>query len=310
MANACTSSAYPCVQTEPPGYTCQGQFADWPMPDSWPGAKVAPSYDTSTAGIVVDRVTGLIWQRALPATYAGCTGQRTSGQGQVGEVCSWSAAKQYCAALVLAGQSDWRLPSKIEIESLVDYTQSNTSHINAAFQPQSAQDFWSASPYADVANAPGNAWYMTSARSEVAVTTASYSVRCVRSERGRSTSPTGHYVVNTAADTVTDSRTGLVWELTTNVSTYTWDSAQAHCGGLGGGWRLPTENELLTLVDPTRVSPSIDPSFANTLQESYWSSTVWQDESIPFGAWGVRFREGTYFLNFDRTSPWRVRCVR
>lgn len=57
---------YPCVQTAAPGYTCLGQFADWKMP----GPDTPASYDTGTDGIVIDKVSGLVWQRYLPGNAA------------------------------------------------------------------------------------------------------------------------------------------------------------------------------------------------------------------------------------------------
>jgi hypothetical protein len=107
--NSCTSPDYPCVQTEPPGYTCLGQFADWPMPDAVSGAKVKPSYAvTADPDVVIDQVTGLVWQRYLPAVYAGCTAGAVAGSS-----CRWREAIEYCREHVLGGFDDWRLPSKM-----------------------------------------------------------------------------------------------------------------------------------------------------------------------------------------------------
>lgn len=53
---------------------------------------------------VVDRATGLEWQRA-----------------DSGRPLSWRDALAYCDGLSLAGRSDWRLPSAKEMHSIVDY---------------------------------------------------------------------------------------------------------------------------------------------------------------------------------------------
>ena len=84
--NLCTNPEYPCVQTEPPGYTCEGLMADWPMPDAVPTANVRPNYDTtSITGVVLDKVTGLAWQRNPPAVYDRCSGNiATAGDSCTG----------------------------------------------------------------------------------------------------------------------------------------------------------------------------------------------------------------------------------
>jgi hypothetical protein len=93
------------------------------------GAPNLESYTDNGDGTVTDNVTGLMWQQVVPATkYA------------------WAKAVSYCPALTLAGHSDWRLPSIIELVSIVDLGQSNPS-INSTYFPSTSWDwFWSASP--------------------------------------------------------------------------------------------------------------------------------------------------------------------
>ena len=92
-----------------PTASCLDPWAAWPMPNPpSTGLPNAASYDTaSTSGVVKDQVTGLWWQQTL--------GDNPSGQ-------SWSAAGGYCAALALGGHNDWRVPTRIELVSLLDFT--------------------------------------------------------------------------------------------------------------------------------------------------------------------------------------------
>lgn len=100
--NVCTTE-YPC-QDLPVGYTCRGQFADWTPSDS-------PTSFTFTNGVpvVTDTRSGLMWQ-----------------QGSSSTGLTWVNAKAYCSDLVLAGFEDWRLPTKAELESLVNFISGRT----------------------------------------------------------------------------------------------------------------------------------------------------------------------------------------
>jgi hypothetical protein len=147
---------YPC-QPLSSGYTCRGQFAEWHMPDAVAGSKYAPSFDvTTTSGVVIDRVTGLHWQQELPSTYGGCSGEYAGTEGQVGSACTWAEAKSYCTSLPLAGQG-WRLPTKIELESIIDETKVKPAIDGTFFPNTPSERFWTASP---LAGSSGFAWYV------------------------------------------------------------------------------------------------------------------------------------------------------
>lgn len=172
----CKSLDYPCVQTSPPGYTCRGQMADWPMPDSTPGASTPASYDvTSVPGVVIDNVTGLQWQRERPLSYLGCSGMRELPY----DICSWPEAVGYCNALVLAGHDDWRLPSKIELESILDLTRASIKVDLTIFPDTKADWYQTSSPYVDT---PGLVWMVSfeyGANNQFPIVEKQY-VRCVR----------------------------------------------------------------------------------------------------------------------------------
>ena len=111
-------------------------------------------------------------------------------------------------------------------------------------------------------------------------------------------------------DTVTDYRTGLMWQKTDDGQQRNWADAKQYCGDLvlGGydDWRLPRIDELETIVDYSRVDPAIDPLFVCRSLD-YWSGS-------PLGnytdyAWSVHFYFG-YSSCSCNPSNYYVRCVR
>ncbi|MBZ4193926.1 MAG: DUF1566 domain-containing protein [Candidatus Contendobacter sp.] len=90
--------------------------------------------------------------------------------------------------------------------------------------------------------------------------------------------------------TVTDSMTGLIWLKDANcvtVSPKAWAAAltaiatlaSPSCGlsdgSTTGQWRLPSRNELQSLIDYTTINPALPAGHPFTgVQSSYWSSTA------------------------------------
>ena len=127
----------------------------------------------------------------------------------------------------------------------------------------------------------------------------------------RADAPEHHYTVTTG--TVRDNRTGLTWQQVSDPTPRSWSSAVNYCAQLqlsGGGWRLPTLKELLTLVDPSRsAQPVIDPkAFTDVRAETFWSVNTWVMD--PTYAWTVDFRIGNSAKDHLKTATGFARCVR
>lgn len=113
---------------------------------------------------------------------------------------------------------------------------------------------------------------------------------------------------------VLDKETGLVWEKSPDTTGRTWNDAVAYAykKNVGGrkGWRLPTVEELASLVDPKRSNPALPSGHPFTkvqLSNYYWSSTTNTDYTGY--AWFVFFNDGgVYFGN--KSSECYVWCVR
>lgn len=255
----------------------------WPLPNTPP----YPFDYSPTASTVVDNVTTLEWQRTVDS-------------GLYSQV----AAATYCGGLSLDGKFDWRLPTRIELASIVDFGRVSPSIDPTAFPSTPLARFWSSTPY------PGSEGWSVNfefgTMNEIATSTMCRA-RCVR---GSAAPPPGPLVASGPApnDVVTDPYTGLIWQRTISPASFTQAAAITYCSGVGGGYRLPTVLELLSIVDDTRTGPAIDTTaFASAPAELFWSSTPYAGGGG--NGWFVNFGRGPSSMNND-TNPYRVRCVR
>jgi hypothetical protein len=121
----------------------------------------------------------------------------------------------------------------------------------------------------------------------------------------------------TQGDTLLDKKTGLVWARCSvgqtwngtgcdgSVSTFNFIDAQRQAKD---GWRLPTLDELKSLVTASRVPPAINkvafPSM-DPMRLGYWSSTPDGDVY----AWAVMFLDGRA-ENIHGDAPRAVRLIK
>ena len=118
---------------------------------------------TIAALTVIDNITKLEWQRMDDNTAR-----------------NWDAAWDYCAALDLDNHDDWRLPTIIELQSIVDYGSATVPTIDqVAFTNTNSSFYWSASSRA---SSSSSAWFVFFNNGVVLsdVKTNNYFVRCVR----------------------------------------------------------------------------------------------------------------------------------
>jgi hypothetical protein len=113
--------------------------------------------------------------------------------------------------------------------------------------------------------------------------------------------------------TVTDRVTGLIWQKSVSLSTFTYSNAIDYCSGLNlagrDDWRLPKIVELVSLLDYTRADPAIDTlAFPSTPTGAFWSATL----CVGFvdHAWDVDFAEGYIYEYNGTTDLSYARCVR
>jgi hypothetical protein len=279
------------------------------------------SYTDNSNGTVTDNNTGLMWQRC--------------SMGQDSMTCSGTAltytwdqapAATGCGALNtanFASHNDWRVPSKKELISIVDYGVSFPGPtIKVKYFPNtiagSASLYWTST---QLASAATSAWYTSFDYGSVynVSKSTSYYVRCVR---GNATAQS--FIPN--GNTVTDNRTGLTWQkcapgqndttCSGTATRYNWNGALSYCNNLSlanqTDWRIPSAKEFESLTDDTKFNPSIDTQFfPYTVYDRYWWSST-TSASSPNYAWYAAFGGGSVVSSGDKDplGNLNVRCVR
>ena len=116
-------------------------------------------------------------------------------------------------------------------------------------------------------------------------------------------------ILNTA---VFDQKTKLWWQRSDDDTDRTMRQARDYCDSLTlntfSDWRLPSAEELLSIVSFDKFSPSVITAvFIGTDNAPYWTGT--QNAAVSSEAWTVNFWTGAVLLA-HRNDTHRVRCVR
>ncbi|MDO8319768.1 DUF1566 domain-containing protein [Rhodoferax sp.] len=269
---------------------------------------------------VVDNVTGLSWQK-LPAqnkAYADLAAYVTSVNG-----------------LALCGYTDWRVPTANELLNLMDTSKTTGITANADYLGVAADAmaglFWSSEERAAIGAV--DAWMVDADSNGVVSFGNKATARNVRLVRG------GH-PVNAACDnsdnrfvdhvdgTVSDAHTGLMWKScpegysgnTCNTGTVlSFGSVASVVTQLGkansaadkgySDWRVPTRNELASLVNRVCSNPAIVGSvFPATESKPYITSSL-SVNAPTTQVWSVDFADGNVGLDL-LTRSYYLRLVR
>ena len=121
------------------------------------------------------------------------------------------------------------------------------------------------------------------------------------------------------ANIVKEEQSNLYWQdnIQAKTTIEKYAEAESYCAALTlndiDSWRLPTYNELLTIVNYERVQPSVYDTFSNTNDKEYWTQTKSAANAslyrwtIHFKRGVVHFATGAYPSTFSTTH--NVRCV-
>lgn len=286
----------------PPRCVCDG----FVMPNAADAGLPNPArYEAAEAGVVVDDVTGLAWEQTPTPNDTTYT---------------QADAVAHCAAQTTGGHDDWRLPTVVELVSILDEA-SPDNPLPGHLMPGPVGWFWTSSLTA----LPGMGLSVSFVVSDPEPGTfdvhTQLSARCLRT--GGAPPPLCYgtrYALD--SDVATDRATGLAWQRRALPGAVSWSDALAACSPLGTGWRLPTVKELETIVVHAAPAPLIDTAVfpdaqpiqitqgINQLEvSSFWTSSPFASGDNSQNAWTVDFRDGNW-----GTAPvsWldRVRCVR
>ena len=113
---------------------------------------------------------------------------------------------------------------------------------------------------------------------------------------------------------VLDKETGLVWERSPDDTLRKWSAAISHCYerevANRKGWRLPTVEELASLVDNDNSNPPLptDHPFSNVQSDFYLSSTTYRNDTTSMLA--IQFTGGLVQVGTKSTAYGYEWCVR
>ncbi len=282
-------------------------------------ALAVKTYTDNEDGTVTDVQTGMTWMRCVMGetlVNSACTGNRIN--------YSFDEASALTGSITFAGKSDWRLPTLRELLSIVDRDSYPPSLNLTAFPESYFGSSWTSSSNSFNTSFK---WYIdtNTGVSNNDLATAKVPVRLVRG-----TPSSDHYsnlkrpnsdYVDAGGGTVTHSPSGLMWQRCTfgqrwSSGTcegvpkyYSYDSALTLTDTLAGysDWRLPSDQELVSLVDFTEYSPTINKEvFSSTQTKEFWTtaksgSTGW--------AWTVDFSNGQNTSQYRADGAY-VRLVR
>lgn len=257
------------------------------------------SFKDNGNGTVTDNNSQLMWQK-------------TDG----GEM-TFDRAKTYADTLTLAGYSDWRLPTAMELFSLHVFDANNPALNTTIFTKTTAEYWWSSDKQADntanewATNAGGGIGQHPKTETVSAGGTKYFHVRAVRNLI--TTAFTVSHFTDNGDGTIRDNYTGLTWQKNSSITAMNWEAALAYAktvtlGGISD-WRLPNIKELQSLNDVSRVKPSINKTYFPNIVTSafYWSST--SQYKTPAIAWDFNTDYGVVTYD-DKTKLKYVILVR
>lgn len=259
--------------------------------------------------MVLDKNTGLVWEVKSPSA---------PDLNYAGRLYTFEQAAAYVDQLNAEGYggfTDWRLPNKEELRSIVDYGRYSPALLETFGGDCPPAFFWSKDVYGPN---PELMWgvYFSYGCAICYPKRNRYAVRAVRGGYNPAFGdPRKRAYRDNGDGTVTDLNAGLMW-MKDETPELNWDGAMKYCAELTLGghtdWRVPGLKELGTLIDTSFKDQCwFDKAFFPGTKTKplgfYWAASTYAGTF----AWGVNFQFGYdgYYAG-KRTGKYPFRPVR
>ncbi|SLM32560.1 exported hypothetical protein [Desulfamplus magnetovallimortis] len=279
----------------------------------------------SSWAMVRDNVTGLIWEVKTEDGTVHDRGNKYSwydenpetNGGNAGTPGEGTDTQDYISALNaenFGGYSDWRLPTLHELTSLTDKGR-NDPAVNTDYFP-GTQSYWYWSSTTNAFSLNGEdaicVYFSAAYGNNIEKSNSGIFVRAVRSDMP-GVEPLVRFVDNGDV-TVSDRKTGLMFQQYHAEERLTWEDALVYCEDLVlagfGDWRLPIIEELRAIVDYSRPSPPpVDADiFPDICGSYYWTSTTTLTDTG--SAMAIYMHNGQDVSGADKNEAYYVLSVR
>ncbi|MBN2302823.1 MAG: DUF1566 domain-containing protein, partial [Lentisphaerae bacterium] len=259
--------------------------------------------------MVMDDNTGLIWEVKSPDP---------NDVNFAGSKLPWTRVEDYVVKMndaAYGGFSDWRLPNREELRSIVDYGKYSPSIMDAFDNDCPPEFYWSKDSYGPNKNLIWGIYFAIGCGICYPQNNR-HAIRVVRGGYNRAFGdPAMRSFKNNGDGTVTDLNSGLMW-MKDETPELNWNDAMKYCVemSLGGhsDWRLPNIREIATLIDVSFkdlcwFDKEFFPGVKTKPLGFYWATSTYASTF----AWGVNFQFGYdgYYAG-KKTGKYPFRPVR
>jgi len=267
-----------------------------------------PQLIDNSDSTITDLLTGLTWEK--------------KGGDNETLSYSYSQAVDYCQDLSLGSQSEWRMPTRKEFSTIMNFGRVSPA-LDKDFFPyyttgsEPEMYYWTSSEYCEDNDKVWKILLAFGLITRGAKSGGPSKVMCVTGSMETS----DKYRTNKNG-TITDLVTGLMWEKKTDDNgprdknnIYTWKDALNYCENLSlasySDWRIPNPKELERIVSLQQSNPAADTSiFTNTNSGLYWTGTSCSG-CHKMKAFAIDFSDGSlYYGNKYRSKVYGKHFVR